>query len=124
MIWCNFAPTSYGNIYGTMTFLLIIFAALVSNLIVIVQWIGATSVAGILNLIFVNFVSFLSMISFLLMVFTDPGSVPKDAQPLIDSDALNPRFHCGKCNAFKPLRAHHCRICNRCIVKMDHHCPC
>ena len=24
---------------------------------------------------------------------------------------------------FKPLRAHHCKICNKCTLKMDHHCP-
>ncbi|GJN79338.1 palmitoyltransferase [Purpureocillium lilacinum] len=30
---------------------------------------------------------------------------------------------CKKCNAPKPLRAHHCRHCGRCIPKMDHHCP-
>ncbi|CAM9921994.1 unnamed protein product [Discosporangium mesarthrocarpum] len=27
------------------------------------------------------------------------------------------------CDAFKPQRAHHCSVCGRCIVKMDHHCP-
>ncbi|CAB1111799.1 unnamed protein product [Ectocarpus sp. CCAP 1310/34] len=30
---------------------------------------------------------------------------------------------CYKCDAFKPARAHHCSLCQRCIVKMDHHCP-
>eukprot|EP00978_Attheya_sp_CCMP212_P008321 scaffold19579_cov52-Attheya_sp.AAC.5 len=30
---------------------------------------------------------------------------------------------CRRCNSFKPQRAHHCSICKRCIVKMDHHCP-
>lgn len=30
---------------------------------------------------------------------------------------------CRRCNSFKPKRAHHCSICKRCIIKMDHHCP-
>ncbi|KAG9307328.1 hypothetical protein G9A89_017156 [Geosiphon pyriformis] len=30
---------------------------------------------------------------------------------------------CKKCQNFKPDRTHHCRICKRCILKMDHHCP-
>jgi len=30
---------------------------------------------------------------------------------------------CSKCEAVKPPGAHHCRICGRCIKKMDHHCP-
>jgi len=33
------------------------------------------------------------------------------------------RKFCKRCRAFKPIRAHHCSICGRCIVKMDHHCP-
>ena len=31
--------------------------------------------------------------------------------------------YCYTCLMFKPDRAHHCKICNHCILKMDHHCP-
>ncbi|KAJ3931040.1 MAG: DHHC palmitoyltransferase-domain-containing protein [Lentinula lateritia] len=30
---------------------------------------------------------------------------------------------CRKCGQQKPERSHHCRICNRCVLKYDHHCP-
>ncbi|KAL6071771.1 Palmitoyltransferase zdhhc2 [Balamuthia mandrillaris] len=30
---------------------------------------------------------------------------------------------CSKCRKPKPDRAHHCRICKKCVLKMDHHCP-
>jgi len=30
---------------------------------------------------------------------------------------------CTRCESYRPPRAHHCRICKRCIRKMDHHCP-
>lgn len=30
---------------------------------------------------------------------------------------------CARCETYRPPRAHHCRICKRCILKMDHHCP-
>jgi hypothetical protein len=33
-----------------------------------------------------------------------------------------PRF-CQKCIRPKPPRAHHCRVCKRCVLRMDHHCP-
>lgn len=61
--------------------------------------------------------------------FTDPGSVPDSAVPVqtstVDDMEDNNVKHlmCSQCRNFKPKNAHHCRICNRCISRMDHHCP-
>jgi len=31
--------------------------------------------------------------------------------------------YCEKCLAIKPDRSHHCSVCEKCTLKMDHHCP-
>ncbi|GIZ43744.1 hypothetical protein CKM354_000696000 [Cercospora kikuchii] len=64
---------------------------------------------------------------------TDPGTIPKDWHESIsgqESDAKQTATKaaaqsnrwCRRCEAFKPPRAHHCKTCKRCIMKMDHHC--
>jgi len=49
-----------------------------------------------------------------------------DLQPLpnLPINTVPPyRKYCKRCKSFKPIRAHHCSMCGRCVVKMDHHCP-
>ncbi|BGP23487.1 Palmitoyltransferase [Rhodotorula toruloides] len=63
---------------------------------------------------------------------TNPGTVPKGWEPdwrLLEAGQVEvkkrtggPRF-CRTCRVYKPPRAHHCRQCGHCILRMDHHCP-
>lgn len=40
-----------------------------------------------------------------------------------DSENPGPAVpRCRKCLGPKPARAHHCSICGKCVLKMDHHC--
>ncbi|KAJ1419146.1 Palmitoyltransferase, DHHC domain [Sesbania bispinosa] len=83
--------------------------------------------------------------SYFAVVFTDPGRVPSnwrpkideeigDVDPLVEESSGSPLNvvvgepdhrrirYCRKCNQFKPPRCHHCSVCGRCVLKMDHHC--
>ncbi len=68
----------------------------------------------------------LSLASHAKTQFSDPGTVPASAQPVEAYRRRNPSTPltmCSQCQSFKPPFSHHCRICNRCISRMDHHCP-
>lgn len=75
-----------------------------------------------------NTVIFLLTMSHLKAVVTDPGTVPLDNTDQ-EKDHLHADFSgcdwtmCTRCDTYRPPRAHHCRICQRCIKRMDHHCP-
>ena len=53
-----------------------------------------------------------------------PPSLPPQTAGLDDrsADPKQGRRFCRKCSAWKPDRTHHCSVCGRCVLKMDHHC--
>lgn len=53
--------------------------------------------------------------------FEEARLIQLASDPELDEGMLY-RF-CRKCNCVKPMRTHHCSICKRCVLKMDHHCP-
>ncbi|PNT75178.1 hypothetical protein BRADI_1g28380v3 [Brachypodium distachyon] len=87
---------------------------------------------------------------YLMVVFTDPGAVPENWRHAAEEDDMDesntrtisndvatdivnpPLFtsegqgnasrYCSRCQNGKPPRCHHCSICDRCVLKMDHHC--
>lgn len=46
----------------------------------------------------------------------------KDLPLLTGTNSGGVRY-CDKCKCIKPDRAHHCGVCQTCVLKMDHHCP-
>ncbi|KAJ3570099.1 hypothetical protein NP233_g4624 [Leucocoprinus birnbaumii] len=89
--------------------------------------------------IFVTYtLTFCAFSSLIVLIARDPGPVtmPKplgstDADDDLDlnealmpsEDYSHPSKWCRRCCAPKPERTHHCTICGRCVLKMDHHCP-
>merc|ERR1712166_856354 len=110
-----------------MTHFLIYGAVYIVNVHVLYPWFAFTPI-GILHMFSFSCIMGLASISHWRAMTADPGAVPKDAQPLQDHlaalKASNRNMRrCHVSGIFKPLRAHYDREIQRCVVKMDHHCP-
>ncbi|KAH9868883.1 hypothetical protein J1614_007958 [Plenodomus biglobosus] len=84
-----------------------------------------------LNLIFAAFYGLTAYFYFQTMT-SDPGFVPKSASrsasktvidELMESRQFDEKHFCVNCMVRKPLRSKHCKRCERCVAKTDHHCP-
>lgn len=121
--WC--VKDICGIICAFITWLLMIFAEFVVVFVFILP--SPFTVGNFIHTIIFNILAFLALSSHSYAMLTDPGTIPLgNAQPeLIEKLSLSNKiiYRCPKCISIKPLRAHHCSICKRCIKKMDHHCP-
>lgn len=42
---------------------------------------------------------------------------------IVQNEKSSPQYsYCWHCNLVKPERTHHCKMCEKCNLKMDHHC--
>lgn len=91
------------------------------------------SLWGAFHVAIFNTVLFMLLMSHARAVFSDPGivSLPQSSIDFSDMYAHSNKTTlekedwtvCSRCETYRPPRAHHCRICQRCIRRMDHHCP-
>ncbi|CAF3437963.1 unnamed protein product [Rotaria socialis] len=91
---------------------------------------------GTLNAFLICTLVFLATLSHGRAAYSDPGFVPLPKRKLDFSDlktnsTTNPLLKvneegwtvCNRCDTYRPARSHHCRICKRCVRRLDHHCP-
>ncbi len=76
----------------------------------------------IISLIFF-FCALMTTICHCYCIFTNPGNLTEEITDKLKSMKNEDKAFCKKCDKYRPLRAHHCSICGRCVLKMDHHCP-
>lgn len=99
--------------------------------LVIEQWLNVKTATGLMNAVLFSALTMMSLFSYALAIFRDPGRVPQAYLP--DAEESQTPLHevkrkggdlryCQKCGHYKPPRAHHCRVCKRCVLRMDHHC--
>ncbi|XP_028555826.1 probable protein S-acyltransferase 15 isoform X4 [Dendrobium catenatum] len=88
------------------------------------DWVALNSSLGLTNAIIFSFLAFMCLIAFFASVFIDPGGVPSSFAPEMENPQTKKgkSQYCDKCCAYKPPQTHHCRVCRRCVLKMDHHC--
>jgi len=74
----------------------------------------------------------MSLINYIRAYVTSPGYIGRVQRSeksnskslLANTEKLDGTRHnyCMICQIYKPPRCHHCRRCNRCVLRMDHHC--
>jgi hypothetical protein len=83
-------------------------------------------VLKITNCLLFYFSATMVMINHGLCMLVSPGYVRYAWQPPVNIDKeakSGEKLFCKHCNNKRPERAHHCKICRKCVLKMDHHCP-
>lgn len=84
-------------------------------------WPPNQSLSGFCNSAFFILLSGLTLYNFFYSLQVGPGFLPLNWKPENEDDCQYLQF-CTTCLGYKAPRSHHCRKCNRCILKRDHHC--
>jgi hypothetical protein len=113
-IWVNYGD-KVGQIMSSMVWVLISYSALTISLLANNQ-----NLPRSIAMVYATICA-LALASHSKTMFTDPGSIPREAVPraILFQQGITTHAMCSHCQTYKPPNSHHCRICNRCISRMD-----
>lgn len=118
-----------------------ILVILVELLLTISLYIWFHSIVQCSNLTYQSYITIVALGILFILYYTHIKAVllckenyainVKHIKPIVDDNERseyinNNTIHtvCKHCHIIKPSRAHHCSICDKCVLKMDHHCVC
>lgn len=108
-------------------------------------WPPYRSIAGMIHQALFLILSALTAFNYMMATTSGPGFLPFKWEPKVilemdkhsnfvklicdllfyfkDKRGKKMLQYCNVCEGYKAPRSHHCRKCQRCVMKMDHHCP-
>jgi len=76
------------------------------------------------HIAFTAWMAFNLPFNYFMCIMTSPGRPPSEKVQVEDlTDEQEEWDYCKYCECLKPERTHHCTVCNKCTLRMDHHCP-
>lgn len=72
-----------------------------------------------LNIIIGHWLLINTVVHYYLAISTYPGFIMKTEK---EDETVYSK--CSKCLVMRPPRAHHCKVCQKCVLRYDHHCKC
>lgn len=111
----------FERIFSLLVIILILWIGLTTDSIILRPWVRKGSMLRSFLAIAFNATWVMALWSMIMAGWTDPGSPPPTFSLMYDLRGVE--TWCKKCGQARPPRAHHCKSCRRCILRMDHHCP-
>ncbi|OAF68625.1 hypothetical protein A3Q56_03631 [Intoshia linei] len=75
----------------------------------------------VINSVLYSILAIFATVSHIRSVTSNPGYI--DLRPTHSPPEGKDWSCCNYCTVHRPPSAHHCRVCKRCVLRMDHHCP-
>jgi hypothetical protein len=106
--------------WGPLLALGIIFTIGLTTIITHLEYFPITQPLALLDMSIFLYFNYGVLVNLIQASYVGGGYISRGWRPPNAKDTSRLQF-CASCGGYKAPRSHHCKKCNRCVMKMDHH---